>query len=274
MKAKLPAKDDKLFKVTVSSLDWDKLAFKEYTGAMCREKWTEISNKIRKVRTLTEMIVDAEECVKNLYEGKNILTHPDFPKKPKKPFFRFSGENKAKYKEIYTDMRHGDLDKILAIIYKELPEETKSKYEEDFLREKQEFDRKLAKFREEHPDLNWSTKKSEKAKASVPDKAMASVPDKAMASVPDKAMASVPDKAKASIPDKAKASVPDKAKASVPDKTKAAVPEKAKTPQQLKSKPARSTKQKTADSAKKRKTVTPSKTTESPRKKRSKTSSL
>ncbi|XP_074835008.1 nucleolar transcription factor 1 isoform X2 [Carettochelys insculpta] len=165
MKGNLPSNDGSKFKTTESHLDWDKVAFKDFSGEMCKMKWMEISTEVRKFRTLTELILDAEEHVKNPYKGKKLKKHPDFPKKPLTPYFRFFMEKRAKYAKLHPEMSNLDLTKILSKKYKELPEKKKMKYIQDFQREKQEFERNLARFREDHPDLIQNAKKSD-----VPEK--------------------------------------------------------------------------------------------------------
>ncbi|NWR81771.1 UBF1 factor, partial [Centropus unirufus] len=146
MKSNLPSNDGSKFKTTESHLDWEKVAFKDFSGEMCKMKWMEISNEVRKFRTLTELILDAEEHVKNPYKGKKLKKHPDFPKKPLTPYFRFFMEKRAKYAKLHPEMSNLDLTKILSKKYKELPEKKKMKYIQDFQREKQEFERNLARF--------------------------------------------------------------------------------------------------------------------------------
>ncbi|NXX51475.1 UBF1 factor, partial [Tricholaema leucomelas] len=146
MRNNLPSNDGSKFKTTESHLDWEKVAFKDFSGEMCKMKWMEISNEVRKFRTLTELIMDAEEHVKNPYKGKKLKKHPDFPKKPLTPYFRFFMEKRAKYAKLHPEMSNLDLTKILSKKYKELPEKKKMKYIQDFQREKQEFERNLARF--------------------------------------------------------------------------------------------------------------------------------
>ncbi|CAH2302674.1 nucleolar transcription factor 1 isoform X1 [Pelobates cultripes] len=165
MKTILPPQDNSKYKTTESHLDWSKLAFKNYSGPMCRKKWIDISMEVRKFRTLTELILDAQEHVKNPYKGKKLKKHPEFPKKPLTPYFRFFMEKRAKYAKLHPEMSNLDLTKILSKKYKELPEKKKGKYIQDFQREKVDFERNLARFREEHPDLMQTTKKSD-----VPEK--------------------------------------------------------------------------------------------------------
>ncbi|MEQ2215107.1 hypothetical protein XENOCAPTIV_027549 [Xenoophorus captivus] len=102
MKVALPQKDLTKYKTSESHLDWQKVAFNSYTAEMCKQKWQEISKevshfklhlfqaqcleetlfranpcmfdakKIRKFRTLTELIVDAQDYIKNPYKGKKL----------------------------------------------------------------------------------------------------------------------------------------------------------------------------------------------------------
>lgn len=101
MKVALPQKDLTKYKTSESHLDWQKVAFNSYTAEMCKQKWQEVSKEvrplslqiateslpifrcrnvifsmlflqIRKFRTLTELIVDAQDYIKNPYKGKKI----------------------------------------------------------------------------------------------------------------------------------------------------------------------------------------------------------
>ncbi|NXO53866.1 UBF1 factor, partial [Aramus guarauna] len=167
MKNNLPSNDGSKFKTTESHLDWEKVAFKDFSGEMCKMKWMEISNEVRKFRTLTELIMDAEEHVKNPYKGKKLKKHPDFPKKPLTPYFRFFMEKRAKYAKLHPEMSNLDLTKILSKKYKELPEKKKMKYIQDFQREKQEFERNLARFREDDGEKKEKKKKKTNSKEKV-----------------------------------------------------------------------------------------------------------
>uniref|UniRef100_A0A674MXC3 Upstream binding transcription factor n=1 Tax=Takifugu rubripes TaxID=31033 RepID=A0A674MXC3_TAKRU len=167
MKVALPPKDLTKYKTSESHLDWQKVAFNSFTAEMCKQKWQEVSKEIRKFRTLTELIVDAQDYIKNPYKGKKIKKHPDFPKKPLTPYFRFFMEKRAKYAKLHPEMSNLDLTKILSKKYRELPEKKKKKYVDDFLRDKETFVHSMDKFREEHPDLVESMAKKG---SNVPEK--------------------------------------------------------------------------------------------------------
>uniref|UniRef100_A0A667XMW6 Upstream binding transcription factor, like n=1 Tax=Myripristis murdjan TaxID=586833 RepID=A0A667XMW6_9TELE len=157
----LPDGDAMKYKTTESHFDWEKVCFGSFTGDMCKQKWQKVSSEVRKYRTMTELIVDAIEFVKNPYKGKKLKTHPDFPKKPLTPYFRFFMEKRAKYAKIHPEMSNLDLTKILSKKYKELPEKKKQKYITEFQREKESFEKNMARFKEEHPELMEERKKSD-----------------------------------------------------------------------------------------------------------------
>ncbi|PWA17594.1 hypothetical protein CCH79_00008326 [Gambusia affinis] len=125
MKVALPQKDLTKYKTSESHLDWQKVAFNSYTAEMCKQKWQEVSKEIRKFRTLTELIFDAQDYIKNPYKGKKLKKHPDFPKKPLTPYFRFFMEKRAKYAKLHPEMSNLDLTKILSKKYRELPDKKK-----------------------------------------------------------------------------------------------------------------------------------------------------
>ncbi|XP_076828724.1 upstream binding transcription factor, like isoform X2 [Brachyhypopomus gauderio] len=157
----LPDGDTMKYKTTESHFDWEKVGFGNFTGDMCKQKWQKVSTEVRKYRTMTELIVDAIEYVKNPYKGKKLKTHPEFPKKPLTPYFRFFMEKRAKYAKIHPEMSNLDLTKILSKKYKELPEKKKLKYIQEFQREKESFEKNMARFREDHPELIEERKKSD-----------------------------------------------------------------------------------------------------------------
>ncbi|XP_043531118.1 nucleolar transcription factor 1 isoform X2 [Chiloscyllium plagiosum] len=165
MRSIVPSNDVMKFKTTESHMDWNKVTFAHYTAEMCKQKWTEISHEVRKFRTLSELIIDAQEHVKNPYKGKKLKKHPDFPKKPLTPYFRFFMEKRAKYAKLHPEMSNLDLTKILSKKYKELPEKKKMKYIQEFQKEKEDFERNMVRFREDHPELLENVKRTD-----VPEK--------------------------------------------------------------------------------------------------------
>lgn len=63
----------------------------------------------------------------------NPQKHPDFPKKPLTPYFRFFMEKRAKYAKLHPEMSNLDLTKILSKKYRELPDKKKVSSRNPFL---------------------------------------------------------------------------------------------------------------------------------------------
>ncbi|XP_064145610.1 upstream-binding factor 1-like protein 1, partial [Loxodonta africana] len=160
MENNLSPNDKRKFKTTQSRMNWEKVAFRGFTGEMCKNKWLEISYTLRKSRTLKELVLEAQERVKKLSKNKKFKTHPDFPKKPLTTYFHFFKEKCSQYSQMHPELSNQELTRVLSKKYKELPEKMKLKYIHDFQKERQEFEEKLAQFKKDHPDLIQSSKRS------------------------------------------------------------------------------------------------------------------
>lgn len=55
MKNNLPSNDSSKFKTTESHMDWEKIAFKDFSGDMCKLKWVEISNEVTESHPRTHL---------------------------------------------------------------------------------------------------------------------------------------------------------------------------------------------------------------------------
>ncbi|KAK1336211.1 hypothetical protein QTO34_004015 [Cnephaeus nilssonii] len=69
-------------------------------------------------------------------------------------------ENRLEYSQMHPKLNNQELTKVMSEKYKELPEERRLKYMEDFQKEKQEFQEKLAQFRKDHPETEQNSKTS------------------------------------------------------------------------------------------------------------------
>ncbi|XP_040325352.1 upstream-binding factor 1-like protein 1 [Herpailurus yagouaroundi] len=175
METNLPSNDSHTFKTTQSQMDWEKLAFKDYSGEMCKLKWLEVSYHLRKFRTLTELVLEAKEHVEKPDRSKKRKKHPDLPKKPLTAYLRFFMEKRPQCSQKYPNLSNQELTKVLSKKYKELPEKIKLKYIQDFQKEKQEFEEKLAQFKDDHPDLFQNPNNSDVTKRS-PNRAQKKFP--------------------------------------------------------------------------------------------------
>ncbi|KAI4552995.1 hypothetical protein MJT46_016289 [Ovis ammon polii x Ovis aries] len=166
MEKSIPSSDRHTFKMTQSVMDWEKVAFKDFSGEKCKLKWLEISHNLRKFRTLKELILEAKENINNPSKSRNHKKHPDLPKKPLTAYLRFFKEMRPQYLQKYPKMSNQELTKVLSEEYRKLPEQLKLKYSQDFQKEKQEFQEKMALFRTQHPELVQNSKKPDVPKGS------------------------------------------------------------------------------------------------------------
>ncbi|KAI8497526.1 hypothetical protein Bbelb_248320 [Branchiostoma belcheri] len=151
----LPPDDMVKFKTREERMDWSDVAFGGFTGEQCKEKWQKISNEIRKFRTMSELIADAKEWLKNPFDNKKKpeKLYPDLPKKPLTPYFRYFLEKRKKYAESHPEMDTVEVTKNLSQKFKQLPERKKAKYMQQYLKEREEYEANMVRFRQEHPDF-------------------------------------------------------------------------------------------------------------------------
>ena len=121
---------------------------------------------MRKLHTLKELVLEAKENVNNPSKTRKHKKHPDLPKNPLTAYLCFFKEMRPQYLQKHPKMSNQELTKILSEEYRKLPEQLKLKYSQDFQKEEQEFQEKMALFREQHPDLVQSSKKPDVSKES------------------------------------------------------------------------------------------------------------
>ncbi|XP_071383807.1 nucleolar transcription factor 1-A-like isoform X2 [Centroberyx affinis] len=147
MKNSIPKRDTmNIYTKGQRILDWEKVAFHPYSSEACRQKWQEISQKMRKIRTLTELIVEAEDAI---HSPLNKV-HPERPKKPNPPNAMFYKEKWAKYHEKHPDLSGQQLFKLMNKKYQELPEQKKAKYVKKFQLEHEEYMQSMLHLRKRH----------------------------------------------------------------------------------------------------------------------------
>ncbi|XP_076361055.1 nucleolar transcription factor 1-like isoform X2 [Tachypleus tridentatus] len=115
----------------------------------------QVMTRLRRFRTLTDMVNDAKEWVKHpwsSFSSSKKQKHPEMPKKPLTPYFRYFLEKRQKYSREHPDMSMTDLAKLLSKKFQQLPEKKKLKYKESYEKENEIYKQELEKFKKEHPD--------------------------------------------------------------------------------------------------------------------------
>ncbi|TKS89585.1 Nucleolar transcription factor 1-A [Collichthys lucidus] len=105
-----------------SPVDWDQAAVPPFSAEACRHKWEEILQEINKMRSLTELIVEAEEAIKAKHR-------PCEPKKPARAGYNafFKEQMKLQREKFpHSNQRCTEVSKI----WKELSSEERERYKE------------------------------------------------------------------------------------------------------------------------------------------------
>ncbi|XP_034717060.1 nucleolar transcription factor 1-like [Etheostoma cragini] len=132
----------------LKSVDWNVVAFPPFSAEACQEKWREILQKMRKTRTLTELIVEAEDVISN--PVKNMKMHPELPKRPCPPNAVFYEENWAKFHKKHPNMSRRKGFKCLINKYKALSDEEKAQYVEKSELAMRGYKKKMRQFRKQY----------------------------------------------------------------------------------------------------------------------------
>ncbi|XP_034563785.1 nucleolar transcription factor 1-like [Notolabrus celidotus] len=130
------------------TVDWNKVAFTPFSPVACCDKWTEILQKMRKIKTLTELIDEAEDALYDPMENNRCKKIPPVhPKRPPKPNVIFYEENWTKYHEKNPYMDSQQLCEALSKKYQKLSDEQKAPYLEKYMLGIEDFWKKMNAFR-------------------------------------------------------------------------------------------------------------------------------
>lgn len=153
----LPKSDSIKYSTQMEKVDWDKVSFGDHSPTECRQKWAQITTRVRRYRTLTELVSDAKEWVKHPWttfnSSKSKNKHPDLPKKPLTPYFRYFLEKREKHSKENPAMSMTELAKLLAKKFSDLPEKKKQKYKDNYERDNETYKASMEQFREQHPEM-------------------------------------------------------------------------------------------------------------------------
>lgn len=157
MQKQAPAVEKFAFGTAVHKLDWEKVAAGvsgEHTADEAREKWLEIQSKQRTFRTLSELLTDAKEWLQKPWTSfsKQKKRHPDYPKRPLTPYFRFYRKKWAHYREEYPGESVASLARLISDEYKQLSEKKQRHYKRAYEREMEEYKEKVQQFLAQHPE--------------------------------------------------------------------------------------------------------------------------
>lgn len=150
----LPANDLVKYTTMVEKVDWERVRFSTYSAAQCKEKWMQLMQKLRRYRTLTDMVADAYAWLQQPGGGGTTRRgrNPALPKKPLTPYFRYFLEKRAKYACENPELSMTQLAKVLSTKFQQLSDKKKQKYKDSFEKDNAVYKAELKKFKTEHPD--------------------------------------------------------------------------------------------------------------------------
>lgn len=119
------------------------------------------------------MIDDARNYARNPFKCSTTgrIKHPDMPKKPMTPFFRYFSEKRPRYQELYPTESMGQLSKMLSEKFASLSDKKRNKYRKRYDEEMAEYKEKYEQFRRDHPEVFRTQPRAKVEKQTGPAKA-------------------------------------------------------------------------------------------------------
>ncbi|XP_035915264.1 nucleolar transcription factor 1-like isoform X1 [Anopheles stephensi] len=168
LRAVLPRKDQRKSKVMLNKIEWDRVAFDDHSPEETRAVTHEIISKIRKHRTLGEMLEDVPQQV-----DKILATEK--PKNPLSAYNFFIKEKFTIYKNKHAGLSTVEVFKLLSKEFSSLSERKKQKYETLAAKAKEEHKLQMEQYYKDHPEAAQQ-KKSTSQKTTKQRKATAEKP--------------------------------------------------------------------------------------------------
>lgn len=146
VRSALPKKDVKKAKSTLQNFNWEEIQVRQHSPDDVRRVALSLLAKIRSFRSLGEMLNDVPEVVTKILSA-------DKPKAPLSAYTIFMKENIPVWRQENQELKALDMFKHASKAFHELSAKKKKKYEDAAVQSKVEYQEKLAKYYEDHPDM-------------------------------------------------------------------------------------------------------------------------
>ncbi|XP_050079086.1 nucleolar transcription factor 1-like [Anopheles maculipalpis] len=147
----LPRKDQRRYLNGLKKVDWDRVAFDGHSPEEIRAVTKKVLSKIRKHRTLAEMVEDIPQYVdKMLSSGK--------PKNPPSAYNLFVKEKFSNFRKKNSDLATSEVFKIVSQEFAALSQKKKQKYEAMAMQAKEAHKLQLEQYYKDNPDALQSKK--------------------------------------------------------------------------------------------------------------------
>lgn len=153
-----PADDIVPCRNSLQQIDWDRIQIKNHSTDELKDLLNRMLAKIRKLRSLTEVLQDAKESL------KTPRLCPDFPIKPPASFTLFIREKSQELKAKNNGKLPPDLLKKASVMYSELSAAEREAYVRRAKEMMDTYKEEVLKFEMEHPELKYAKPKVVKGK--------------------------------------------------------------------------------------------------------------
>ncbi len=151
--------------ISVKNIKWASISQKFFnengtvlTANDVKNRWEHLVSKVRKVRTVPELLEDVKEFVN---------MHLDtIPKKPQTAYQIFCSLKRPGLHEKYPAMSLMEMTQRIGKKWRELPADKKAKYEKKALKVKEDYDEELKRWKEDNPSAVLWQQENQKKKAS------------------------------------------------------------------------------------------------------------
>lgn len=150
--------NNKSFTSSLAAVPWDEVAFDGYTAEQCQNKWTEILSRLRRFRTLQELLDDASHghwVKKN--NSNNIRKRLETLGCPPRPIGIYPKYMQTKWPEMKKSLPHGTAEecrKRINMEYASLHPDHMQRLRDEYKREYDDWIVKKQKFLDEHPEVS------------------------------------------------------------------------------------------------------------------------
>uniref|UniRef100_A0A8C7XE59 HMG box domain-containing protein n=1 Tax=Oryzias sinensis TaxID=183150 RepID=A0A8C7XE59_9TELE len=166
LKANIPAEEeDFIYTKGLKQVEWEKVAFPPFSAEQCREMWTCFMQKMRKIRSLKEIVEEAEGLVST--PNPNDTIQSQCPKVPLPPNALYLEANLEKIRRKHPGRDIQSLLELSSKKFNNLPEEEKAKFEEKHVLECVEYKKKMQLFCQKYV-CPAPQKKSQSRKRALP----------------------------------------------------------------------------------------------------------
>lgn len=151
MKQVIPNPDVSKYKTMLEKFEWEKVKMGRFSAEDCKKQWYRVYKKLRKFKTLSDLVTDSLDYIENPYKG-NVKKHPDHPKRPLTPYFRFFLSEREKFAANHKDLSNLEITSILSKKYREITIEEKERYMNEWKAEMVVYRKNLENFKQDHPE--------------------------------------------------------------------------------------------------------------------------